>query len=86
MIITEQLLLTKWQSLDSEKQSQVLAFMDDLSKDNQEDNSMSKNYHPKTELGKKLWFLRQKSLGSQPLLNSWDEVEKELADRRGGIR
>lgn len=42
----------------------MLAVMDDLSKDNQDDNSMFKNYHPKTELGKKLWFLRQKFLGS----------------------
>lgn len=85
-MITEQLLLKKLQSLDTEKKAKVLALIDDLSKDNKEDNNKLINYQPKTELGKKLWALRQKSLGSQPLLKSWDEVEKELTDRRGGIR
>ncbi|AFZ54325.1 hypothetical protein H6G11_10980 [Cyanobacterium aponinum FACHB-4101] len=85
-MITEQLLLIKWQSLDTEKKAKVLALIDDLIKDNEENDSEPLNYQPKTELGKKLWALRQKSLGSQPLLNNWDEVEKELADRRGGIR
>lgn len=85
-MITEQFLLEKWQTLDNEKKAKVLALINDLTKEDEEENNKLINYQPKTELGKKLWTLRQKSLGNQPLLNSWEEVEKELADRRGGIR
>ena len=81
---TEQLLLTKWQSLDSEKQAQVLAFMDSLDKDNRQDNSSLKTYQPKTDLGKKLWAIRQKMLqNSDVKLLDWDEIEAEVNEMRG---
>ena len=75
----EQLLLNKWQTLDTDDQEKVIAFIDSLQQKKAE-------YQPKTELGKKLWELRLKSLGKQPLLNTWEEVEQELAQRRGGVQ
>lgn len=84
MMITEQLLLTKWQSLDSEKKAQVLALMDNLSKDNAEDNNKLVNYEPKTELGKKLWVLRQKIVEKSDVkLLDWDDIEAEMNEIRG---
>jgi DNA-binding LacI/PurR family transcriptional regulator len=82
---TEQLLLNKWQKLDHNKQEKVLAFMDSLVTETPETPETT-TYQPQTELGKKLWELRLKSLGKQPLLNTWEEVEEELASRRGGIQ
>lgn len=42
-------------------------------------------FRPKTELGRELWALRQKILASgEPLLDA-DEIEQEVARRRGGI-
>lgn len=77
--MNEQILLEKWQTLEPNEQEKVIAFIDDLKK-------KKSDYQPKTELGKKLWELRLKSLGNQPLLNTWEEVEQELAERRGGIQ
>lgn len=77
--MNEQILLEKWQTLEPDEQEKVIAFIDDLKK-------KKSDYQPKTELGKKLWELRLKSLGKQPLLNTWEEVEQELAERRGGIQ
>ena len=75
----EQLLLNKWQTLDADDQEKVIAFIDSL-------QQKKADYQPKTELGKKLWELRLKSLGKQPLLNTWEEVDQELAQRRGGVQ
>lgn len=83
-MIEEQLLLTKWESLDSEKQAQVLAFIDDLGKDHQENKSAKQSYQPKTELGKKLWKIRQKMLkNSDVKLLDWDDIETEINEIRG---
>lgn len=40
---------------------------------------------PKTELGKKLREIRTKIVNSGEVLFDWDELEKEIADRRGDI-
>ena len=41
-------------------------------------------YAPRTELGRKLMELRARIVASgQPLL-SWEELEREVAERRGG--
>ncbi|WP_017294672.1 hypothetical protein [Geminocystis herdmanii] len=81
---TEQLLLTKWQYLDSEKQAQVLDFIDNLNKNNQKDNSILKKYQPKTELGKKLWAIRQEMLKKSDVkLLDLDDIEVEINQMRG---
>ncbi len=82
MTITEQL-LNKWNKLDNNKQEKVLAFINSLTDEKTEEKPVENSYQPKTELGKKLWKLRLKSLNNHPLLNSWEEIEAELANRRG---
>lgn len=43
------------------------------------------NYQPRTELGRELWDLRQKIIASgEPLLDA-EEIDREVARRRGGI-
>lgn len=86
----EQILLEKWRTLPSEKQQKVLEFVETFSKKEadtqvqQESASIEKiNFQPKTELGKKLWELRQKAIAAQPTLKNWEEVEEEIAQRRG---
>jgi hypothetical protein len=81
---TEHTLLETWRKLDLEKQQKVLEYMHSLNQNNQTQKPQE-SYQPKTPLGKKLWELRLKSLGNQPILNTWEEVEQELAERRGGI-
>lgn len=84
----EKILLDKWQTLESDEQEEVLALINSIIEKKQQNklHQLRENiYQPQTELGKKLWELRLKSLGKQPLLNSWEEVEEELAKRREGI-
>lgn len=70
---TEQLLY-KWQDLNTDEQSKVLAFIDSLKHQKQ---SSSK-------LGQKLRKIRQEIIDSgMPLLTA-DEADKEKAERRGG--
>ena len=77
---TEQLLLNKWQKLDTNKQAKVLAFMDSLASETP-DNS---NYQPQTELGKKLWEIRQRIVNDPNVkLLDLDDIEAELDEIRG---
>ncbi len=76
---TEELLLTKWQTLDSDKQAKVLAFIDSLSQSKQPSKSTS-------NLGKKLRAIRQEIIDSGVHLLTAEEVEKEKAERRGGFQ
>ena len=44
-------------------------------------------FTPKTELAKRLWEIRMRSIASgenEPLLD-WEGVQKEVADRRGEL-
>lgn len=41
------------------------------------------SYRPKTPLGERLWRIRADIIASGEPLFSWEEVEKELAERRG---
>jgi hypothetical protein len=38
-----------------------------------------------TPLAKKLWELRQKIIASGVPLLDWDDIEREVQDRRGGV-
>jgi hypothetical protein len=43
-------------------------------------------YVPKTPLGRRLMELHAEVVASgQPLLESWDDLEREVAERRGGF-
>ena len=42
----------------------------------------SEVYKPKTRLGKKLWEIRKRIVASGTPLLGWEEIEKEVAERR----
>jgi hypothetical protein len=76
-MISEQELLTKWRSLPQDKQQEVLKFVEFI---------QLKTTSKKPPLGERLREIRSRIVVSgKPLLNA-DEIEKELADRRGGIQ
>ena len=79
---TEQILLEKWRILPSERQLQVLNLVDTLIEENRDQLTLS-SYQPKTPLGKKLLEIRKKIMQEQPPLESWKELEQEIAERRG---
>ena len=88
--MNEQLLLNKWQNLKSEDQERVLAFIDAICQENQQDKSSETTetvYQPKTELGKKLWEIRQEIIKDpNTKLLDWDDIEAELDEIRGKTR
>ncbi|QYX32221.1 hypothetical protein [Sphaerospermopsis torques-reginae] len=76
-MISEQELLTKWRSLPQDKQEEGLNFVDFLH---------LKTTVKKPPLGERLREIRSRIVASgKPLLNA-DEIEQELASRRGGIQ
>jgi len=42
-------------------------------------------YVPRTELGRRLMALRQEIVRSGAPLLDWDDIEREVAERRGGV-
>ncbi|WP_193196674.1 hypothetical protein [Nostoc sp. MG11] len=74
---TEQELLTKWRSLPQDKQEVVLDFVEFLG---------LKNSANKTPLGERLQQIRNRIVASGKHLLDEDEIEKELASRRGGLQ
>ncbi|MGJ5675615.1 MAG: hypothetical protein ACR9NN_18690 [Nostochopsis sp.] len=73
----EQELLTKWRSLPQEKQEEVLDFVEFL---------YVKNSVNKASLGERLRQIRSKIVASGEPLLSRDEIEREIASRRGGLQ
>jgi hypothetical protein len=88
--MNEQLLLNKWQKLKLEDQERVLAFIDAINKEKPEEKlsetteSVDK---PQTELGKKLWEIRQKII-KDPNIKLLDlgDIEAELDEIRSKRR
>ncbi|OYD97641.1 hypothetical protein CDG76_01830 [Nostoc sp. 'Peltigera membranacea cyanobiont' 210A] len=74
---SEQELLTKWRSLPQEKQEEVLDFVEFLG---------LKNSANKVSLGERLQQIRTRIVASGKHLLDEDEIEKELASRRGGLQ
>lgn len=73
----EQELLTKWRSLPQDKQEEVLDFVEFL---------RLKTSVNKTPLGERLRQIRSRIVASGKHLLDEDEIEKELASRRGGLQ
>ncbi|MEM8828913.1 MAG: hypothetical protein AAGE96_06090 [Cyanobacteria bacterium P01_G01_bin.19] len=72
---TEQQLIEKWRNLPSDKQRQVLKFVESLNEQKQ----------PKqTELGRHLRQIRAKIVASGEPLFDKKEIEQEVINRRGG--
>ncbi|WP_414561714.1 MULTISPECIES: DUF2281 domain-containing protein [unclassified Anabaena] len=76
-MIAEQELLSKWRSLSPDKQEEVLDFIEFL---------RMKTSVNKTPLGERLRQIRSKIIDSGEPLLSRDEIEKEIASRRGGVQ
>lgn len=77
----EQILLETWRTLPNDKQLEVLEFIKSLHSDLPKQES---SYQPKTELGKKLWQIRNKAIAEGKIkLLDWEGIEREIAERRG---
>ncbi|MFL6193025.1 MAG: hypothetical protein ACJ75H_02545 [Thermoanaerobaculia bacterium] len=46
-------------------------------------DSLEEEFHPRTPLGRQLWEIRQRIVASGERLLDWDELEREVAERRG---
>lgn len=40
-------------------------------------------YQPRTELGRRLWEIRKRIVAAGMATMTWDDIERELAERRG---
>ncbi|MCC5620142.1 DUF2281 domain-containing protein [Nostoc sp. CHAB 5715] len=74
---SEQELLTKWRSLPQDKQEEVLDFVEFL--------GLKKSAN-KIPLRERLQQIRTRIIASGKDLLDEDEIEKELASRRGGLQ
>jgi hypothetical protein len=46
-------------------------------------SELRRSFVPRTELGRRLWRIRQRILESGQRLLDWDGVEREVRERRG---
>jgi len=75
--MNEQILLKKCQTLDTDEQEKVVAFINTL-------QQQKIDYQSKPKLGKNLWELRQKIAPNPKVkLLDWDGIEAELDEIRG---
>ncbi|MEC4814424.1 MAG: hypothetical protein SAK29_14290 [Scytonema sp. PMC 1069.18] len=81
----EEELLENWRELTPQNQQKVLEFVE-LLKSESETTPPESDFVPQTPLGKKLWEIRQRAIASGLQLLKEDEIEQELAVRRGGYR
>jgi len=79
----EEELLEQWRELTPEKQQKVWQFVQILKSESQTTAPQS-NFIPQTPLSKKLWEIRHRAISAGLQLLNEDEIEQELAARRGG--
>lgn len=80
---SEQKLLEKWRGLPLDRQQEVLDFVEFLYLRTVERQFFT--HTPKNQLGERLRQIRTRIITSgEPLLNQ-EELEKEIASRRGGL-
>lgn len=48
------------------------------------ENEVGEEWQPQTALGRRLWEIRQRIIVTGEPLLSWEDLERELAERRGG--
>ncbi|MBK1988852.1 hypothetical protein A0J48_015120 [Sphaerospermopsis aphanizomenoides BCCUSP55] len=80
----EEELLENWRELAPEKQQKVLEFVE-LLKSEPETTTPASDFVPQTPLAQKLWEIRQRAIRTGLRLLNEDEIEQELAARRGGF-
>lgn len=74
----EELLLQYWRELPPESQEEVLKLAQSLKPQSE--------FIPQTPLAEKLWEIRQRAIANGMNLLTEEELEQELAERRGGYR
>ncbi|WP_293060689.1 MULTISPECIES: hypothetical protein [unclassified Moorena] len=79
----EEELLKHWRELAPEKQQKVLEFVE-LLKSESETTPPQSDFVPKTPLAQKLWEIRQRAIAAGLRLLNEEDIELELAARRGG--
>ena len=80
----EEELLEQWRKLTPDKQQKVLEFVKSVTSESGNLPPES-DFVPQTPLGKKLWQIRQKAITAGLQLLNEEEIELELAARRGGL-
>jgi hypothetical protein len=48
-------------------------------------NPPEEEFRPRTPLGRRLWEIRKRIVESGEPLLDWDDLEREIAERRGGV-
>lgn len=86
MMTIEQLLLEKWRSLPVEKQQEVFDFVEFLQSRSAASSESTVESKPKSELGEKLQQIRDRIVASGMSLLTDEEIDRELAGRRGGYQ
>ena len=81
----EEELLENWRELAPEKQQKVFELIELLKSESKTTSSQS-DFIPQTPLAQKLWEIRQRAISAGLQLLNEDEIELELAARRGGFR
>jgi mRNA-degrading endonuclease RelE of RelBE toxin-antitoxin system len=79
----EEELLEQWRELPPDKQQQVLEFVHQLKSSSEK--LPPSDFVPKTPLSQKLWQIRQRAIASGLKLLNEEEIEREVAARRGGL-
>ncbi|MBO3464305.1 hypothetical protein G7B40_012515 [Aetokthonos hydrillicola Thurmond2011] len=82
-MVTEEQILERWRKLTPQKQQQVLEFVEEL-QSQPEGVEPESEYTPQTPLAKQLWEIRNRAIASGMRLLNSEEIEQELAERRGG--
>lgn len=77
----EDLLLESWRKLPPAEQDKVLNYLNTLNAEIP-DQSLQLSVSP---LGQRLQQIRMRIVASRVPLLDWDDLEKEIADRRGGV-
>ena len=67
----------------SENESVVAKIKQMPTKSDSHPQRISSAFEPETPLGKRLWSIRKRIVASGETLLGWDEIEKEVAARRG---
>lgn len=88
---TEELLLNKWRNLPASKQQEVINFVAFLEAQIKASSNTSERVTPTAQaigsnLGKKLLEIREEIVASGLPLLGIEELDREIAERRGGYR
>ena len=89
---SEQKLLSKWRNLPTEKQQEVMDFVEFIELKTLQDNSVSETklvsdrIKLKSNLGERLRAIREEVVASGVHLLSAKEIEQERKERQGGYQ